>query len=172
MKSIPAQVFIVDAGDLDFSSGRGLHVPGDLHHLIIIEIEPRHRVITLWILRLLLYGQRFTVVVELHHAVLSGVTDIVPEYGSPLVSGGHSLQHGGKTLSVKDIVPQHQSHLVPADEIRSNQKSIRKASGVLLHRIGKCHSKLSPLPQQLLKYRKVSGCGDNEYIANPRQHKC
>ena len=38
----------VNVGDLEFTAVRGFDIFGDLNHLVIVEIESRHRVVGLW----------------------------------------------------------------------------------------------------------------------------
>ena len=124
LKRSSAEVFVIDARDLDLASGRGLHALRDLNHVVVIEIEARNGVIGLRMLRLFLDRERFPVRVELYHAVLPGILYIIAKDGRSLLPLRCPFQHLGKTLAIENIVAQNQRH-------RSspiNFSPIRKAS--------------------------------------------
>ena len=42
------QVHRIEVGDLELAAGGGLHLPGTLHHGLVVEIKPRNGVSTFW----------------------------------------------------------------------------------------------------------------------------
>ena len=74
-----AKICIIDGCDLDLPTCGRLDVFRNLHHVVIVKVKSRHRVIGLRMLRLFLDGQRLAVLIEFHDAVLSRVSDIIAE---------------------------------------------------------------------------------------------
>ena len=126
-------------------------------------------------LRLLLNGEGFSVFIEFHHAVLSGISYIVSEdRGALLILRAvvNAAQHAGKALSVKNIVSQYQSHRIRADKIRTDNESVRQASGLLLHRVLEFHSQLASVLKKIAEYRKIPWSGYDQHLTDPRKHQC
>ena len=104
MEGTPAEVFVVDAGDLDLAAGGGFYVFGYFYDIVVIEVEARYGVVGLGIYGLFLDGEGFAVFVKGYDAVFSGVFYIVAEDGGALGAGGGIFQDSGKALSIEDII--------------------------------------------------------------------
>ena len=98
-------------------------------------------------LRLLLDRKCLAVLIELHYAVFSGIAHIITEDGRAFFSGGYFTKHCRKALPVENIISQYQCHSVVTDEFRSDDKSIREATGFVLHRILETHAQLTAVSQ-------------------------
>src|SRR6266496_724725 len=63
------QISSVDVGDLELAACTGLQRSCDRHDLIVVEIQARHRVPRLRVLRFFLNAQHKSSAVELHYSV-------------------------------------------------------------------------------------------------------
>ena len=80
----------------------------------------------------------------------------------------HQTRHA---RSVEDIVAQHQSHLVVADKLLAQHKSLRQTVGNFLHLIRKTASYAASVAQKPLEIGQILRGGNDEYIANPCHHE-
>src|SRR5580658_11016357 len=75
------QVAAIHVRDLELPARRRQKTRGDIEHFVIVEIEPRHRIVRLRLARLLLDAGGAALRIELHHAVALRVLDVIGEYG-------------------------------------------------------------------------------------------
>ena len=96
------QIEAVQVGDLQLAPGAGLHPLGEVHHPVVVEIQPRDAVVALGMLGLLLHGDDLSGFVELHDAEALGVVDVVAEDAGPALLGVRRrlLQTGTEAAAV------------------------------------------------------------------------
>ena len=165
------QIDVVDGRNLQLPPGGGGDALRDGDHIVVIEVEAGDGVIGFWALRLLLNGENASLLVELYHSKGLGIGHVIAENRSPALHSGGSLQNAAEMASVKNVVPQNQAHMVPADEGLTDQKGLGQAVGMLLHSVGQLQTVGGPIPQQVLKNRQVPRRGDNQDLTDACQHQ-
>ena len=74
------QIDTVQVGDLQLASGTWLEILRILYHAVIIEIKTCDTVIALWLLRFLLDGNGFAILIKLHDTETFRIIYIVAKY--------------------------------------------------------------------------------------------
>ena len=74
-------------------------------------------------------------------------------------------------MPIEDVVAEHKRATSSAYEILADQKRLRNALRLGLLCILEMDAIARAIAEQLLKARQVVGRGDEQNIANPRQHK-
>ena len=167
----PAEILVVDTGDLELAPRGRLHVSRDLHDVVVVEIKPRHRVVGLRALRLLLDGDRPPVLVEFNDAVLSRIFHVIAEDRRALLPLRRRPKHPGEALAVEDIVAQHQRDPVVSDEIGAENEGFRQSVGLRLDLVCEMHAELASISEEFLEGRKIPRRRDDQNIPDPRQHQ-
>ena len=134
-EAVPAQVVQVDVGDLQFAAGGRLEVGGDVEHVVVVEVEPRHRVGRARRFGLLLEADGAPRGVELHDAVALWVADQVPEHRRARFPFGRAPQDLGQAVAEEDVVAERQRHVVAAHEVPPEDERLRQPIGAGLHRV-------------------------------------
>lgn len=95
------------------------------------------------------------------------------EYGRlALLCGLHDgTQHGGKTVAVKDFIPQHHGAGLARDKFLAQQKRLCRPIRRRLHLVAQEYAELTAIAQQLLKAQRVRWRGDNQQITNTRKNQ-
>src|SRR3712207_503804 len=110
----PLEVLDVDVGYLQFAPRRRLEILGYIQHLVVVEVEPRDRVVGSGSFGLLFYAHDPAVALELDHAVALRILDVVAEDGRLARPARRFPQDLAETLTIKNVVPQYQRDgLVP-----------------------------------------------------------
>ena len=124
-------------------------------------------------LGLLLHGDDLAGFVELHDAEALGVVDVVAENTGPALLGVRRrlLQAGAEAAAVEDVVSQHHSTAVVADELLAQQERLGQPVGRGLHLIAQPDAELASVPQQTLEIGQIRGGGDDENVPDPRHHQ-
>ena len=78
------------------------------------EIEPRHRIMRSWNGRLFFYAENFAGFIEFHNTVSFRVLHMAAEDEATCVSFHCPLKNIVQTISVKDIVTQDETYVIPA----------------------------------------------------------
>src|ERR1035441_2014195 len=94
---------VIHVRDLQLAARRRRKTGGDIEHLVVIEIEPGHRVVRLRLSRLLLDAERAALGVELHDTVTLRVLDVIGEYGRAVRATSRFLQLLGQSVAVKQV---------------------------------------------------------------------
>ena len=165
------EIRAIHVGDFVFAAGRWLQRGGDIQHVVVVEVQPRYRVVGLRHRGLLFKTQHTTVRVYLGHPVALGVLHVVAEHGGTTRRLRRLRQHAGEPVAVEDIVPQHQGHRVGAHELPSNHKRLREAVGHRLLGVLQRQPPCAPVTKQIAKARQILRCGDDENVANTGQHQ-
>ena len=167
----PAEVLVVDGGDLQFPPGGGLYVFGDLHHVVVVEIEAGDGEFGLGLVGFFLQGEDFAGLVELYHAELGGVVDGVAEDDGALLQRGGLLKKDRKAAAVEDIISQNQRHLVFSDEFFADDEGFGQTVGGLLDGVAETHPQLAAIAKDVLENRNIFGGGDDKDVFYARQHQ-
>ena len=75
------EVDLVDGGDFQFTTSRGLDRFGDVDDLVVVEVETGDGITALRLSGLLFDGEGFAVGVEFDNAVTFGVSDVISKDG-------------------------------------------------------------------------------------------
>src|SRR6516225_5774097 len=81
-QSASLQIDPICVRDLKFAASRRLELTCDLDNRRVVKVQPRHRPIRFWLLRLFLNLSGQPAIVEFKNAVTSGVVDPMAEDGS------------------------------------------------------------------------------------------
>src|SRR5690606_8115579 len=74
------QIMVIHIGDLQFASSRWFQRPRDVHHLLVVEIEPDNCPAGGWILRLFDDAYDVAVRIEFHDAISFRILDTMAEH--------------------------------------------------------------------------------------------
>ena len=171
MQVTALQVGEINVGDFQLIAGRGAYGAGDIHHIVVVKIQSRYRVVGARIFRLFFDIARHAFAVKIHHAVALRVIHIVGKYRGALVPGGGVAQAFGKAIAIEDVISQHQAYGGVADKISAQEKCLGKAVGARLHRIADVDAPLLAAAQKIGKGQLIPRRGDNEDVANARFHE-
>ncbi|MGY4596895.1 hypothetical protein ACVWXL_004641 [Bradyrhizobium sp. GM22.5] len=80
-------------------------------------------------------------------------------------------KHFRKAIAVEDVVAEHQSDGVLADELSANDKSISQSARTFLMRVGEAKSDLRAVTKQPLKQGLVLRCRDDEDVPDTGEHQ-
>ncbi len=101
------QIDVVDCRDLELSAGGRLYGGGDVHHGIVVEVEPGDRPVRLRLLRLFLDAKRpARPGIEADDAVPCGIVDMVGEDARAALSGGCLAADPGQIVAEKMLSPR------------------------------------------------------------------
>jgi hypothetical protein len=82
-----------------------------------------------------------------------------------------TTQQGFKSFAVENVVPQHQSAAVIANERLPDQEGLSQSIWRRLFGIGQIDAPLAAVTQQEFKARQILRGGDDEDVANTGQHQ-
>ena len=167
------QVHLVERGDLQLAAGRGLHPMGLGGHVARVEVQAGDGVARLGALGLLLDGDGPPLAVELHDAEALGVVHVVAEHRGPT---GLCVLHGARqvarqAVAVEDVVAEHQGARLAGDELLADGEGLREAVRARLLGVGQVHAVARAVPEQALEVGEVGRRGDDQDVADARQHE-
>ena len=168
------QKHLVDRGNLQLTACRRLDVLGHLHHLVGVEIEPHDGIVALGLLGLFLDAEHTSLGVELGHTVALGVGHPVAEDGGATVNLDivHRLaQHTSQAVAMEDIVAQHQTDIIVANELLADNERLRQPVGRRLLGITEMHAEVAAVAQKALESRQVVRSRNNQYVTDAGQHQ-
>ena len=165
------QIHLVQGGDLQLAAFRRLDVLRHLHHIVVVEVEPGHRPVRFRLQRFLLDGQRLKVLVELHHPEALRIQHLITKHRGTGGLRRRRFQLFTEALAKVDIIPQHQGAGIVADKLLANDKGLRQTVRRRLNGVAEVHPELRPVTQQALEGRHVVRGGDDQDVANTRQHQ-
>ena len=164
------QVVPVDVGDLVLPARRPGQPARHVHHVGAIEVEPRHGEVRRRVLRLLLEADRAAVGVEVDHPVLARIGHPVGEHRAA-VEVGEPAQLRTHAGAVEDVVAQDQRDRLVADVVRAQHERLRQPLRGGLLDVAQRDPELAAVAQQPPELPRVLGRGDDEDVADPRQHE-
>ena len=167
------KVHLVERGDLQLASGRGLdpvRLGGDVAR---VEVQAGDGVGALGALGLLLDGDGPALAVELHDAEALGVVHVVAEdRGAARLGVLHGArQVAGQAVSVEDVVAEHQGARLAVNELLADGEGLRQAVRARLLGVGQVHAVARAVPEQALEVGQVRRRGDDQDVADARQHE-
>ena len=167
------QVHLVERGDLELAAGRGLHLMRLGGDVARVEVQAGDGVGALGALGLLLDGDGPPLAVELHDAEALGVVHVVAEDRGAARLGvlDGARQVAGQAVAGDDVVAQHQGARLSADEVLADGEGLRQAVRARLLRVGEVHAVARTVPEQALEVGQVGRRGDDQDVADARQHE-
>ena len=121
---------------------------------MIVKIESGNRVARLRLLRLFFKTERLALRIELDHAVALGIVDRVGKDARPARCCAASLQTLDEIVSVENVVAETPARSrTGADEFVANQKCLRDAFGLRLHRVLKMDAEADAITEQVARNR-------------------
>ena len=109
---IAPQVLAIDVRNLQFTTRGRLQASGDFQHLVVVEVQPHDGPRGFRLLGFLFQRQDIACTVQLGHPKLPRVLDRITENRGPFPARTGLSQSGLKPLTVEDVVPQHQGHMI------------------------------------------------------------
>ncbi|PAV66184.1 hypothetical protein WR25_16497 [Diploscapter pachys] len=116
-------------------------------------------------------ADRAAAIAEFDDAVAFGVLDAIAEHrraGGPSGCIGKQI---GKVRAEEDVVAQHQRDAVVADEVRADRERLGKAVGARLLGVGHGDPERRSVAEQAAVIVKIFGAGDDQHVADSRQHQ-
>lgn len=167
------QVHLVERGDLQLAAGRGLdpmRLGGDVAR---VEVQAGDGVGALGAFGLLLDGDGPPPRVELHDAEALGVVHVVAEDRGAARLGvlDGARQVARKAVAGEDVVAQHQGARLAGDELLADGEGLREAVRARLLGVGQVHAVARAVPEQALEVGQVGRRGDDQDVADARQHE-
>lgn len=167
------QVHLVERGDLELAAGRRLHPMRLGGHVARVEVQAGDGVGALGALGLLLDGDGPPLAVELHDAEALGVVHVVAEDRGAARLGvlDGARQVARQAVAVEDVVAEHQGARLAGDEVLADGERLREAVGTRLLGVGQVHAVARAVPEQALEVGQVGRRGDDQDVADARQHE-
>jgi len=81
------------------------------------------------------------------------------------------LERAADAVAVEDVVAEDEAGGPVADEVRADDEGLREALGFRLGGVGNGHAPLGPVAQEPLEERQVVGRGDEQDVADAREHE-
>ena len=167
------QVHLVERGDLQLAARGRLHpmcLGGDIAR---VEVQAGNGVGALGLGGLLLDGDGPPLAVELHDAEALGVVHVVAEDRGAARLGvlDGARQVAGQAVAVEDVVAEHQRARLAGDEVLADREGLGQAVRRGLLGVGKVHAVARAVPEQALEVGQVGRRGDDQDVADARQHE-
>ena len=167
------QVHLVERGDLELAAGRGLdpmRLGGDVAR---VEVQAGDGVGALGALGLLLDGDGPPLAVELDDAEALGVVHVVAEDRGAARLGvlDGARQVARQAVAVEDVVAEHERARLAGDEVLADGEGLRQAVRRGLLGVGEVHAIARAVPEQALEVGQVRRRGDDQDVADARQHE-
>lgn len=167
------QVHPVEVGDLQLAAGRRLNLMRLGGHVARVEVQAGDGVARLGVLGLLLDGDGTALSVELHDAEALGVVHVVAEDRGAARLGvlDGARQVARQAVAVEDVVAEHERTRLAVDELLGDGEGLRQAVGARLLGVGQVHAVARAVPEQALEVGEVRRRGDDQDVADARQHE-
>lgn len=167
------QVHLVERGDLELAAGRRLHPMRLGGHVARVEVQAGDGVGALGALGLLLDGDGPPLAVELHDAEALGVVHVVAEDRGAARLGvlDGARQVARQAVAVEDVVAQHQRARLTVNEVLADGEGLGQAVRARLLGVGQVHAVARAVPEQALEVGQVGRRGDDQDVADARQHE-
>lgn len=142
-------------------------------HVARVEVQAGDGVGALGALGLLLDGDGTALAVELHDAEALGVVHVVAEDRRPPRLGvlDGARQMAAEAVAVEDVVAEHEGARLAGDEVLADGERLREAVRRGLLCIGEVHAVARAVPEQALEVGQVGRRGDDQDVADARQHE-
>ncbi|MNZ90986.1 hypothetical protein D3C78_1099590 [compost metagenome] len=165
------QVSLVDAGYLQLAPCRRLHDFGDLHYIVVVEVQAGDRIVGFGLEGFFFDGYGSLVGIELDHTEALRILDLVPEHRGALLALDGLAQHGAEALSVEDVVAQHQADRVAADELFADDEGLSQAIRAGLYGIVQADAELATIAEKSLERADIVRRADQQDFADAGEHQ-
>ena len=167
------QVHLVERGDLELAARGGLDPVRLGGHVARVEVQAGDGVGALGPGGLLLDGDGPPLAVELDDAEALGVVHVVAEDRGAARLGvlDGARQVARQAVAVEDVVPQHERARLAVDELLADGEGLRQAVRRGLLSVGQVHAVARAVPEQALEVGQVGRRGDDQDVADARQHE-
>lgn len=167
------QVHPVEVGDLQLPAGRRLNLVGLGGHVARVEVQAGDGVGALGLGGLLLDGDGTALPVKLHDAEALGVVHVVAEdrCATRLRVLDGLLQVARQAVAVEDVVAQHERARLAVNKLLADGEGLRQAVRRGLLGVGEVHAVARAVPEQALEVGEVRRRGDDQDVADARQHE-
>ena len=167
------QVHLVERGDLELAAGRRLHPMRLGGHVARVEVQAGDGVGALGVGGLLLDGNGPPLRVELHDAEALGVVHVVAEDRGAARLGvlDGARQVAAEAVAVEDVVAEHERARLAGDELLADGEGLRQAVRTRLLGVGQVDAVARAVPEQALEVGQVGRRGDDQDVADARQHE-
>lgn len=167
------QVHLVERGDLQLAARGRLHPMGLGGDVARVEVQAGDGVGALGLGGLLLDGDGPPLAVELHDAEALGVVHVIAEdRGAARLGVLHGArQVARQAVAVEDVVAQHQCARLAVNELLADGECLGQAVGARLLGVGQVHAVARAVPEQALEVGEVGRRGDDQDVADARQHE-
>ena len=167
------QVHPVEVGDLQLAAGGRLDLMclgGDVAR---VEVQAGDGVGALGLGGLLLDGDGPPLAVELHDAEALGVVHVVAEDRGTARLGvlDGARQVARQAVAVEDVVAEHECARLAVDELLADGEGLCQAVGARLLGVGEVDAVARAVPEQALEVGQVGRRGDDQDVADARQHE-
>ena len=167
------QVHLVERGDLQLAARGRLHPMGLGGDVARVEVQTGDGVGALGLGWLLLDGDGPPPHIELHDAEALGVVHVVAEDRGPAGLGvlDGARQVARQAVAVEDVVAEHQGARLAGDELLADGERLGQAVRRGLPCVGEVHAVARAVPEQALEVGEVGRRGDDQDVADARQHE-
>ena len=167
------QVHLVERGDLQLAAGRGLDPMRLGGHVARVEVQAGDGIGALGLGGLLLDGHGPPLRIELHDAEALGVVHVVAEDRGPtglcVLDGARQVAR--QAVAVEDVVTQNERARLAGDEVLADGEGLGQAVGAGVLGVGQVHAVARAVPEQALEVGQVRRRGDDQDVADARQHE-
>lgn len=167
------QVHPVEVGDLQLAARGRLHLMCLGGHVARVEVQAGDGVGALGALGLLLDGNGPPLAVELHDAEALGVVHVVAEDRGAARLGvlDGARQVARQAVAVEDVVAEHERARLAVNELLADREGLGQAVRRGLLGVGQVHAVARAVPEQALEVGQVGRGGDDQDVADARQHE-
>ena len=143
----------------------------DLDDPLVEEVNASHSIVRRRAGGLLLETHDLAVRVEPDHTIALRIAHIVAKDRRTLRAPRCALQHDRKVLPIEDVVAEYQRCRATAEEVGSDQESLRDALRLRLCRILDRESPLRTVAEQVTEGALVARGRDNQVFADTGEHQ-
>ena len=138
-----------------------------------VEVQAGDGVGALGLGGLLLDGDGPPLRIELHDAEALGVVHVVAEDSGAARLGvlDGARQVARQAVAVEDVVAEHERARLAGDEVLADGEGLGQAVGARLLGVGEVHAVARAVPEQALEVGEVRRRGDDQDVADARQHE-
>src|SRR3989454_5221130 len=165
------EIFPVYVSDLQLSAYGWLKRTCNLDDLVIVEIQPGHRVPRLWSFRFFLEAERLASAVEFNDPVPLGIVDRIGKHARSR-GLGTCLRHTlGEVMAVENVVAEHQRATGGTDEFSAYHESLRDSFRTRLSSILEVKPQSCAIAEQQFESGQIFWSRDDQDVPDSREHE-